>query len=104
MQAMIKIFIIFGGILILSGCKPVLDYSYLMQHPDVLHKEYVRCRGQSSMQCEGVVRAAEDFRMLVQQRSENPELFGLEIMQAQQKGEKQKVKIFYAVVKETSVE
>lgn len=89
---------------LLSGCQKTLSYDYLMQHPAVLQKEYASCRGEATAQCDQVVRAAEDFRALLQQRSDNPELFGWQIMQAQQKGDKQKVRVLYAVVKATSLE
>ena len=88
----------------LSGCQQTLSYDYLMQHPAALQKEYTNCRGEATAHCEQVVRAAEDFRSLVQQRSDNPELFGLQIMQAQQRGDKQKVRVLYAVVQATSAE
>lgn len=91
-------------IVLLSGCQQTQNYDYLMQHPAVLQKEYASCRGEATAQCDEVVRAAEDFRVLIHQRSDNPELFGQQIMQAQQKGDKQKVRVLYAVVQATSSE
>lgn len=89
----------------LNGCqqKP-LSYDYLMQHPEVLQKQYEQCRGQSTAQCDEVIRAAEDFSALTHQRAENAEGMGLEIMQAQQAGDEKKVKTLYAVVRATSAE
>jgi len=99
-----KMSLILLSVVLLSSCRQTLSYDYLMQHPAVLQKEYTRCRGEATAQCDQVVRAAEDFRALIQQRSDNPELFGLQIMQAQQRGDKQKVRMLYAVVKATSAE
>ena len=93
------------GTIVLAGCQPHnFNYDYLMQHPDVLQKEYENCRGQSSAQCEEVVRAAEDFSLLTHQRVENAELMGLQIMQAQQAGDEKKIKTLYAVIRATSAE
>lgn len=91
------------AIFLLSGCQQH-DYSYLMQHPEILQKEYESCRRQTSAYCDNVIRAAEDFRALILQHNENPELMGLQIMQAQQKGDDQKVRTLYAVVRVTSQE
>ncbi len=100
----LKIFLVISCIFLLSGCQQQHDYAYLMQHPEVLQKEYENCRRITSAYCDEVVRAAEDFRVLVLQRSENPELMGWQIMQAQQKGDEQKVRTLYAVVRSTSQE
>lgn len=97
-------FTIFVCIFVLSSCQQTLSYDYLMQHPEVLQKEYEQCRAQSTAQCDEVVRAAEDFRMLTQQRAENPELMGWQIMKAQQAGDDKKVNVLYAVVRATSAE
>ena len=104
MNKIYKIRVLLLVVVLLSGCQQTRSYDYLMQHPAVLQKEYASCRGQSTAHCDEVVRAAEDFRTLIQQRSDNPELFGQQIMQAQQKGDKQKVRVLYAVVKATSAE
>lgn len=89
---------------LLYGCQQTLSYDYLMQHPEVLQKQYEQCRAQSTPLCDEVVRAAEDFRLLTQQRAENPELMGFQIMQAQQAGDVKKVNVLYAVVRATSSE
>jgi hypothetical protein len=83
----------------LSSCQQTLSYDYLMQHPDVLEKEYEYCRNQTRTQCDEVVRAAEDFRSLIQKHNEDPESTGLQIMQAQQKGDAKTVRVLYAVVR-----
>ncbi len=75
-----------------------------MQHPTMLQKEYEYCQGKNTKECDIVVQAAEDFRALVQQRSNDPEAFGLQIMKAQQSGDEKKVKLLHAVVRATSVE
>lgn len=89
---------------VLFGCQQKPSYDYLMQHPEVLQKKYEQCRAQSTAQCDEVVRAAEDFRLLTQQRAENPELMGCQIMEAQQAGDQKKVNVLYAVVRATSAE
>lgn len=104
MDKMTKIRWLLLAVVLLSGCQQTQSYDDLMQHPAVLQKEYARCRGQSTAYCDEVVRAAEDFRVLIQQRSDNPELFGQQILQAQQKGDKQKVRVLHAVVRATSAE
>ncbi len=103
-KSILKIFTIFMCCSALFGCQQKLSYDYLMQHPEVLQKEYEKCRAQSTASCDEVVRAAEDFRLLTQQRAENPELMGLQIMQAQMSGDEKKVKVLYAVVRATSPE
>lgn len=103
-KSIFKIYVILLTVVLLSGCQQTLSYDYLMQHPAILQKEYVSCQVEASAQCDQVVHAAEDFRALVQQRGDNPELFGLRIMQAQQRGDKKKVRVLYAVVKATSSE
>lgn len=75
-----------------------------MRHPNTLQKAYSQCRGQNSTYCETVVRAAEDFRVLVQQRADNPQLFAQQIMQAQREGQTQKIQLLYAVVAATTNE
>ena len=98
-----NVVILLLSIFILSGCKQTHDYQYLMEHPEVLQKEYEQCRREAGS-CDEVVRAAEDFRAFILQRSENPEFMGQQIMQAQQKGGFQRVHVLYAVVRATSPE
>ncbi len=97
-----KIYMIVLSTFVLSGCKQTLSYDYLMQHPEILQKEYEQCRSQAAAQCDEVVRAAEDFRSLIEQYNEDPESMGLQIMRAQQKGDEQKVQVLYAVVRAMS--
>lgn len=99
-----KIFVTLLSMLVLSGCQKPLTYGELMQRPELLQKEYEDCRGQTSTQCDEVVRAAEDFRLLVQQREEDPEAFGYRIIQAEQNGDEKKVRVLHAVVRATSPE
>lgn len=99
------LFVMIGNLFLLSGCQqPPLTYDYLMQHPDVLQKQYEACRGEATPQCEDVVTAAENFSALAHQRAENAEGMGLEIMHAQLAGDDKKVKTLYAVVRATSPE
>jgi len=94
-----------ASVFVCVGCQQQpLNYDYLMQHPEVLLKQYERCRGQSTAYCDEVVRAAEDFNALTHQRAENAELMGMQIMKAQQAGDENKVKTLYAVVRATSAE
>ena len=98
----LKIYTLLTSIFILAGCSPNQNYDYLMEHPEQLEKAYALCRSQQSAGCDEVVRAAEDFRSLVEQHNENPERMGLQIMRAQQQGNEKKVRIYYAVLRATS--
>ena len=101
----------------ISGCdKPALTYEYLMTHPDVLQLEIRNCQNEvttSAISCEVVQQAANDFYVLAEGRSNDPELFGQKIQEAQsvlatltepgaQKIQQQKIDTLYAVIRATS--
>lgn len=74
----------------LTGCKrEALTYSYLMQHPDSLKKEVLRCQSNAektnmqATQCEMVMSAAANFSALVEAQQSEPEKFGERIIAAQ---------------------
>lgn len=69
--------------LLLASCKQEMTYEYLMLHPHVLEKEFAGCRRIDSTECDVVDRAAKDFNRFVDEQTNDPELFGQRIMQAQ---------------------
>lgn len=78
--------LLIGCLFSLSGCKESDTYSYLMLHPSILQQDYERCEesGFEGQNCDLVRKAGEQFALLVDERRENPETFGLKIIQAQQ--------------------
>src|SRR3990167_9180440 len=106
--------------LLLTGCEaePV-TYDSLMQNPSRLQKESVICQQNEEPQCNIVRQAAQNFLQLINERRDDPEKFGQEIIQiqislselAKQPGTKEmyqqqekKLRILFAVVAATSVE
>lgn len=82
----LKIFIGLFVFLLMSGCeKPTFSYDYLMQHPNVLQDEYQTCEQTKStdQRCKIVKQATDDFLQLANERNQEPEVFGLKIMQVQ---------------------
>jgi len=116
--------------LFLSSCQKEKNYDFLMQHPDVLYKAVEICQQQNHPFCAEVSLASNDFSALVNERAEDPELFGQKIMQEQARAvnllqiyqqtqqigdvgkvesaarayraQKNKIKILYAVILATS--
>jgi hypothetical protein len=81
----LKILIVTFSFLVFAGCKQEpLTYIELMQHPDVLHERYMSCQGVDSPECQLVKHAAQDFLALSTQGQENPELFGQNLIEAQE--------------------
>jgi hypothetical protein len=69
--------------LFLTSCQKEENYDYFMQHPDVLYKAVEICQQQNHPFCADVNLASNDFSALVNERAEDPELFGQKIMQEQ---------------------
>lgn len=71
---------------VLTGCEKTYDYSYLMQHPQVLKKEIGRCQGDGYISpnkveyCKIVMYAGENMLSILQQEQDNPEKFGERIL------------------------
>lgn len=114
----------------LLGCHKEINYISLMQHPNELKTVLRECQLATYSYCDDANRAAKDFTLLINERAEDPELFGQKIMHAQQelallsqnylqaqqgknkdktkaveqayRAQKNKLKILYAVVLETS--
>ena len=109
-----------GLFLLLGGCKAEpLTYDFLMQHPTVLQKEITRCQDNNSAECAVLNQAAHDFLQLINDRRDDPEEFGQQVMQVQtrlaelarQPGNKdeyqqqeKKLLTLYAVIAATSAE
>lgn len=74
-------------IFLMTGCweqKPT--YLYLMVHPDYLQQSYRRCVQEAmspTLQCEIIMRAQGDFTSLINQREQDPEGFGVKVLQEQ---------------------
>lgn len=70
---------------LLTGCHR--DYTYIdwMKHPKALQKAILQCQRNERPECVDVFKAAEDFLALIHQRSNDPEAFGLMLLQAEQK-------------------
>jgi len=68
----------------LLGCHEEITYTYLMQHPRQLQTILDECQLQTTSYCDEVHRAAKNFAAFVNERAENPELFGQKIMRVQQ--------------------
>lgn len=85
-QNYMKHIIILAVVCLLAGCKESMNYSYLMLHPNMLHQAYAACEEASfqGQDCDLVKKAGENFAALVDQRREDPELFGHKILLAQQ--------------------
>lgn len=125
----LKTNLLFISVFLLSGCQKDVSYTYFMQHPKALQQSIEACQNNTFSYCDDVDRAERDFNALVTERLEDPELFGLKIMQAQQllvnlqliyqqveksdpatwkaaeqayRAQEDKVKILYAVVVGTS--
>jgi hypothetical protein len=70
----------------LSGCNKKLSYSYLMQHPDVLKQKIADCQStdekskEEIKECEIVLYAAANMVSLINEQREDPEKFGLRIL------------------------
>jgi hypothetical protein len=81
----LKISLMFSGLFLLLGCKHQSSYLYLIQHPETLQSELAKCRNTDSADtCKIAKRAAQDLVIFNNQRQDNPEKFGLKILQAQQ--------------------
>lgn len=83
-----RLFAVCCSVFVLNGChEKSADYDYLMTHPKKLEKEAIRCRAMvtSDADCDVVKRAADDFVALVNERGNNPEGFGKQILMAQMK-------------------
>lgn len=66
------------------GCQPKhSSYLYLLRHPDFLQEQMANCQTTQSSVCETVKKAADDYLAMNNQREENPEAFGLKILDAQ---------------------
>lgn len=116
MTCIYKYLYLFSMIIVLGGCQQNHSIDYLLEHPDVLKTELSHCenRHDVSIACENAKKADETFFALVNHRIENPEKFGLQIMQAEQqmvtlKNNKQnfqnqahQVRVLLAVVAATS--
>jgi hypothetical protein len=128
-QSFFLVFLTFMASFLL-GCHEEITYTYLMQHPHRLQTVLDECQHQTYSYCDEAHRAAQDFAVFVDQRAENPELFGQKIMEVQQQlalslknylqvkqegnaesikvaeqayhAQKDKLKILYAVVVATS--
>jgi len=87
--------------IILMGCwerKPT--YVYLMLHPDYLQRVYNQCVETvtaASLPCDVIMRAQSDFTSLVNQREQDAERFGAQILQAQENSSVLKIKFNAAV-------
>lgn len=73
----------------IAGCKPKIDYSYLMRHPELLEKEFNACRNKNAktseeqVQCDMVAYAAANFSSMLIEQQQDPQGFGQRIMDAQ---------------------
>lgn len=102
--------------LFFTGCHQLpLTYEFLMQHPDIINKEFTHCQNEStSASCDLVQQAAKDFLLLSEERANDPLAFGKKIRDAQMvlmnlspqseayRKQENEIKILYAVVVATS--
>lgn len=81
----LKWLVLFFGVFLLLGCKPKSAYLSLIQHPEELQSQLADCQGNNTSDvCKVIKRAAQDLVIFNNQRQDNPEKFGLRILQAQQ--------------------
>lgn len=81
-----KIVVLLVSSLLLSGCKrESYSHEYLLEHPTVLQKELARCQASSepAADCDQVKEAGNEFVALVGVRSNNPDLFGQQVLHSQ---------------------
>ena len=90
-----KIVLLFGAVIMLSGCDEKMTYSYLMQHPKVLQKEVAKCQEDNAdvEECKVVSYAANNVMMLINEQQASPEKFGDKLLQAQTALSQLKLKI-----------
>lgn len=81
-----KILVIIAIVSALSACNEKLTYSYLMEHPNELKQEVVRCQlmeektRDQAAQCETVMNAAENIAAIRDAQQQDPEKFGQKIL------------------------
>jgi len=101
----LKVVTLIAFMLLLVSCKQSLTQDYLLQHPDVLQKEYTRCQGNGEDSiCDMVIQTAEEFVKLSNRQHDDPEAFGKEIIEAEtklvnSKGNLQKVRQAFQKIK-----
>jgi hypothetical protein len=82
---LLSVYLIF--IFLISGCwegKP--NYLYLMVHSDYLQQAYNKCVQEiisPALPCELIMHAQADFTSLVNQREQDPERFGAQVLYEQ---------------------
>lgn len=87
MQKKQQLFACLFFIFLISGCwerKPT--YMYLMAHPDYLQQSYNKCVQEivsPTIPCKVIMHAQADFTRLINQREQDSERFGAQILQAQ---------------------
>lgn len=75
--------------LVLNGCQRNITYSYLMQHPNFLQQESLRCSiteqvvKEDAEYCKLVERAATDLMSVATSQQSEPEKFGMRIMEVE---------------------
>lgn len=81
-----KILVIIAIVSALSACNEKLTYSYLMEHPNELKQEVVRCQlmeektRDQAARCETVMNAAENIASIMDEQQQDPEKFGQKIL------------------------
>lgn len=78
-------FFIFFALCCLTACQKELTYDELISNPKLLQKEYQRCEEKELPQCEMIRRVAVDFSELIRTQARDPDAFGRQVMEVQQK-------------------
>lgn len=74
---------------ILSACQEKYTRAYLLEHPDVLKNEVVKCQQQTMQSepqtsyCERVMHAASQLMAVINEQQASPEGFGQKILAAE---------------------
>lgn len=78
--------LVLGSVVFLTGCEKPITYSYLIQHPTVLKKEWDNCQltgvntKAQKERCEIVSYAATTLASLINEMQQDPEKYGQAIM------------------------
>jgi hypothetical protein len=88
MRKLVLNLIVFGLVVVLSGCEEKKTYLYYMQHPLVLEKAAQACQtdqktSSQENDCQIVFHAASKIMSLLQEQQADPEKFGERIMDNQ---------------------
>src|SRR5688500_8235365 len=79
----LKILFLLVCSVLLTGCNKPYTRLYLVQHPNILQKENIRCQNESSDNCNFIKKTMAQFVMLTDLQREDAEGFGQQIIKAQ---------------------